>query len=514
MPGMWPVILLCALTAPPPEPVVTVLTHGYSLNGEKGVWVEAMAGAIVARAGAGAVFRHDQATGAWEEVSGTYEPAAAPLVLIFRWLDDFDKAGPDWGFAEAAGDALAAALRDPVLVTVGGAPLPPPVGGLVGRPLHLLGHSRGAIVNSEAVRRLGAAGISVDHVTTMDPHPVNGTLDAPYFDFDWGDPLPQKWSNVVWADNYWRADGGGLIDAFDFDGIPIPGALDTELDEESLECCAYGFSHSDVHLWYHGTIDIGPAPCDGEECIDAGMRLTWWPEGYAQRGFFYARLGGGSSQRPPQPAGTQPGAVPSLAGGSFAEASRAGWLYHGGSLQGAIVNEGGVTFLKLGAGFGPTAVHNRFHLPADARAVRFDHRLITPDTGAGDDRLFLRLTSLAGTTVTLEPPLALGPPATGWVPGHRIDIPYPVPRGRTYTLTLAIESGATAVAVVGVENLEIATGPLGDVDGDGATGIADLLLLLAAWGPCPSPPASCPADLDDDGAAGITDLLLILGSWG
>jgi hypothetical protein len=53
-----------------------------------------------------------------------------------------------------------------------------------------------------------------------------------------------------------------------------------------------------------------------------------------------------------------------------------------------------------------------------------------------------------------------------------------------------------------------------DFDGDGAVGITDFLALLAAWGPCPSPPAPCPADLDGDGVVGITDFLALLASWG
>ncbi len=53
----------------------------------------------------------------------------------------------------------------------------------------------------------------------------------------------------------------------------------------------------------------------------------------------------------------------------------------------------------------------------------------------------------------------------------------------------------------------------GDVNGDGVVGIADLLSLLAAWGPCPDPPADCTADVDGDGAVGITDLLLLLANW-
>lgn len=52
-----------------------------------------------------------------------------------------------------------------------------------------------------------------------------------------------------------------------------------------------------------------------------------------------------------------------------------------------------------------------------------------------------------------------------------------------------------------------------DVDGDGTVGVQDLLLVLAAWGPCPPDPDPCPADLDGDGVVGVTDLLFVLGAW-
>lgn len=53
-----------------------------------------------------------------------------------------------------------------------------------------------------------------------------------------------------------------------------------------------------------------------------------------------------------------------------------------------------------------------------------------------------------------------------------------------------------------------------DLDMDGVVGIIDFLLLLAAWGPCPDPPATCPADLDGSGDVGIIDMLTLLGAWG
>ncbi|MBT8485155.1 MAG: hypothetical protein KJO43_06215 [Phycisphaerae bacterium] len=53
----------------------------------------------------------------------------------------------------------------------------------------------------------------------------------------------------------------------------------------------------------------------------------------------------------------------------------------------------------------------------------------------------------------------------------------------------------------------------GDVDGDGDVDFNDLLLVLAAWGDCPDPPAACPADVDGDGTVGFPDLLMLLANW-
>jgi hypothetical protein len=51
---------------------------------------------------------------------------------------------------------------------------------------------------------------------------------------------------------------------------------------------------------------------------------------------------------------------------------------------------------------------------------------------------------------------------------------------------------------------------LGDIDGDGDVDTADLLALLAAWGPC----EGCPEDLNGDGLVNTSDLLTLLANWG
>ncbi len=49
-----------------------------------------------------------------------------------------------------------------------------------------------------------------------------------------------------------------------------------------------------------------------------------------------------------------------------------------------------------------------------------------------------------------------------------------------------------------------------DLDGDGAVGVLDLILLLAQFGTCEG---SCWADMDHDGAVGVMDLLILLANW-
>ena len=50
----------------------------------------------------------------------------------------------------------------------------------------------------------------------------------------------------------------------------------------------------------------------------------------------------------------------------------------------------------------------------------------------------------------------------------------------------------------------------GDVDDNGIVDVADLLALLAAWGPC----GECPEDINGDGTVNVGDLLTLLAAWG
>jgi hypothetical protein len=49
-----------------------------------------------------------------------------------------------------------------------------------------------------------------------------------------------------------------------------------------------------------------------------------------------------------------------------------------------------------------------------------------------------------------------------------------------------------------------------DINDDGVVNVDDLLLVIAAWGPCPG----CDADVNGDDTVGVDDLLLVIACWG
>jgi hypothetical protein len=57
-----------------------------------------------------------------------------------------------------------------------------------------------------------------------------------------------------------------------------------------------------------------------------------------------------------------------------------------------------------------------------------------------------------------------------------------------------------------------------DITGDGIVNVADLLVVVAAWGPCPTVPQECAADiapcLQGDQSVNVADLLMVITYWG
>ena len=337
--------------APPstsPFSSVTVLTHGFTLlptsTGVPDTFFD-LADKIVSVESAlpsekGLILLYNKPTGLWvpvdknaqvlTDVTGGLNPGDTnylstlarniqsnyvnqnkPLVLLPEWSTQAESIMPDSGFTEAAADTFFASLVQ-LDQALGGnvgqhdgsgnlvrlyndqGDLIRTHGALFNSPLHFIGYSRGAVVNSEIIQRLGtyfpysggalnpdgtgvvnAQGQRVRdlQMTTIDPHDfyqeslkVDGIIPGTtiFRDFrDFNEPTVQVWDNVTFADNYYQTLANPNGRTWTPNGRAIEGAdVNIRLDRrtgftEDSPLNPLDSPHIKIFTWYAGTLDLG-----------------------------------------------------------------------------------------------------------------------------------------------------------------------------------------------------------------------------------------------------------------
>jgi fibronectin type 3 domain-containing protein len=193
---------------------------------------------------------------------------------------------------------------------------------LASLPIHEIGLSRGTALFDGTNLVLGQAGVWVDQETYLDPDPIAAQ----------GDPPSTLYSNVEFADDYWRNDGSASQDD---DGNPVSGAYNLNVYWLDSEDAGWPEAHIVPAGYYIGTIDQ-----NATTAIDGPIYSEWYgdtPTMPAQNatGWIYSDLvgaprplsgvwaasGGTGTRTPTGQSGTQWGNVADLtvtSGATFA----------------------------------------------------------------------------------------------------------------------------------------------------------------------------------------------------
>lgn len=276
---------------------VTIITHGFAANVTD--WIIPMAGKIGGYPGFPGMNYSCYEISITRNGSGQYVASASLIGGVPPLQTDSGEivVKLDWSTLSSNGTSTTTVAQTAVGAVLSPTLIPDLGGHSLGElPLHLIGHSRGGSVITEMARLLGGQGLWVDHVTTLDPRPVA----------QFGDAAVTTWANVLYADNFWQNMGDGL---FVPNGQSLFGAYNRKLLDLNG---GYSSSHSDAHLWYHGTIDLATPATDTQATISTTQRATWWTASEMQgagAGFLYSLIGRGDRLSDLEPAGAGNGHV-------------------------------------------------------------------------------------------------------------------------------------------------------------------------------------------------------------
>ena len=459
-----------------PQFGTTVITHGYQFSGTLPTWPTTLANALRTRAGGGRVFQYEPDSGDLDLIAGSINEIGETIVIC-DWAEESNDS--ESGRSEAAAEAILAAVLDH---SSGPTPLIPR------SPLHLIGHSRGTVVNSEIAERLIANGIDVDHVTTLDPHDwgnagIPGVSNATRTDwdvnswhpeyprYDFFDEMPgiQTWEGIGFADNYYQ-ERGNNESITNLWGKFLPGAANLNFID------TFGIGHSDVHAWYHGTVDT-VALSDGAGIdissswydnpgghTECNASLRDWSLNRMTDGFWFSYLGGWTPSHCPE-SEYAPGVTrvnvgfsyklpEGLVNGDF-DRGISGWMFHGGQIgDGAAIGNGVLDLnLSVASGSMVTATHNRFYIPPSSTHIRLCMRVVAADS---DDRLRVKV----GSNLEVNQPVNL---VTSACSETTISMgPYP---NTVQTLTFELVGNGSGTARVFIDNVAFLPSDLLLLDG-------------------------------------------------
>ena len=265
---------------------LTIITHGLQFDNSYPSWIDAMATAVEMRTGnantatiyaevgwnannhLGVTQFHLQ-NGQWP---GSNTPTEH-VVIKLLWHTVA-------GITDSVDTGMVADKILPYLITPLSVPGWGTVPALVEAPIHLIGHSRGGSLVAAVTGRLAQHGIWVDHLTTLDPHPINS------------DESVVEYSNVRFADNYYQIDSTGL---FPISGNSVPGTIQINLtalfDSDPINDGGNFSDHIEVHDWYFGTVDEKASTVAGDP-----IPRSYWYSSF-NTGFQFALVADGQRLR-------------------------------------------------------------------------------------------------------------------------------------------------------------------------------------------------------------------------
>jgi len=280
---------------------VTIITHG--LNGDTDGWVTGMAEQIpnyerfvgTNHSGYHVYFFSSGGfyypTAVRDAGSEPFSPESGEIILRLDWRQLAD--GNSYNTYQVASAIVPALLSTNFITELRGH-------ALAELPIHVIGHSRGGSLACEISRQLGTNGVWLDHLTTLDPRPLNNDGFNDFF-YSAVDAPARTYVNVLFHDNYWQD-----LNLFVY-GEAVTGAYVRQLSNLDGGYGGLAGSHSDVHLWYHGTLDWRTPASDTEASVTSSERQDWWTTDEAQgflTGFHYGLIGGGDRTSTERPVGS------------------------------------------------------------------------------------------------------------------------------------------------------------------------------------------------------------------